>query len=60
MNDDNVYWVVQERTRFFGTWKPVKLFKTHHEAYWYESIVLGGGPKYKVDRVELYDADTEF
>lgn len=49
---DNIYWVVQERTRFFATWKPVGLFTTEASARVYEQA-LGGGPNHKVDRVEL-------
>ena len=49
---DNVYWVVQKRTKFFGTWKPVELWSTKARAVEREAE-LGGGVNFKVDRVEL-------
>lgn len=57
---NNIYWVVQRRTRFFGTWKPVFLFATEREAREYESFILGGGPNHKVDRVELIEYQNTY
>lgn len=53
MNEDHVYWVVQQRTNVFATWKPIALFTTEERARNYERN-SGGGARYKVDRVLLY------
>lgn len=55
MSDDNVYWVVQRRTRVFGTWKPVYLFRTRAAANAYadELALTTSVHNIKVDRVEL-------
>lgn len=51
---DNIYWVVQKRSHAFATWKPIALFSTRTDAHDFQAT-MGGGYKYKVDRVELMD-----
>lgn len=51
---DNIYWVLMCRSHAFATWKAMALYHTQRRAY-EEHDRLGGGYKYKVERVELKD-----